>query len=46
MLAYSSTALSVIEGTQGGNLEAGPDAEAIEKCCLLGCSLWLAQLAL
>jgi hypothetical protein len=28
---------------QGWNLEAGADAEAIEGCCLLACSTWLAQ---
>ena len=28
---------------QGRNLEAGADAEAIEECCLLAYSLWLAQ---
>ena len=27
---------------QGRNLEAGVDAEAIEGCCLLACSSWLA----
>jgi hypothetical protein len=26
------------------NLEAGTDAEAMEECCLLACSSWLAQL--
>jgi hypothetical protein len=25
------------------NLETGADAEAMEKCCLLACSTWLAQ---
>jgi hypothetical protein len=33
------------ELTQGGNLEAGADAEAMEGCCLLDCFPWLAQLA-
>jgi hypothetical protein len=30
---------------QARNLEAGADAEAIEGCCLLACSPWLAQSA-
>ena len=25
------------------NLEAGPDTEAMKRCYLLSCSLWLAQ---
>jgi hypothetical protein len=33
------------ELTQGRNLEAGADAEAMEECCLLDCFPWLAQLA-
>jgi hypothetical protein len=28
---------------QGRNLEAGADAEAMEGCCFLACSPWLAQ---
>jgi hypothetical protein len=28
---------------QSRNLEAGTDAEVMEECCLLVCSLWLAQ---
>ena len=28
---------------QGRDLEVGADAEAIEECCLLACSLWFAQ---
>jgi len=31
--------------TQGWNLEAEAEAEAMEKRCLLTCSLWLAQSA-
>ena len=31
------------EFKQGWNLEAGADAEAVEICCLLNCSPWLAQ---
>ena len=44
-LAYISTTLFIAEGSQdrnsnkGRNLEAGPDAEAMEGCCLLDCSL-------
>jgi hypothetical protein len=30
-------------GTQGRNLQAGAEAEAMEGCCLLACSPWLAQ---
>ena len=33
------------ELTQGRDLEAGPDAEAMEGCCLLAYFPWLAQLA-
>ena len=32
--------------TRQGNLEAGAEAEAMEGCCLLVCSSWLAQPAL
>ena len=32
------------ELTQGRDLEAGADAEAMEGCCLLTCFPWLAQL--
>jgi hypothetical protein len=28
---------------QDNNLYAGADAEAMEGCCLLACSSWLAQ---
>ena len=28
---------------QGWNLETGTDAKAMEGCCLLACSSWLAQ---
>ena len=39
--------LWVIEGSQGRSsnriLDAGSDADSLEKCCLLGCSSWLAQ---
>jgi hypothetical protein len=31
------------EVKQGQNLEAGADEEAMEECCLLACSPWLAQ---
>jgi hypothetical protein len=33
------------ELTQGRNLEAGADAEAMEGCYLLACFSWFAQLA-
>ena len=33
------------EVTLGRNLEAGADAEAVEECCLLACSILFAQLA-
>jgi hypothetical protein len=33
------------ELTQGRNLEARTDAEAMEECCLLDCFPWLSQLA-
>lgn len=32
-------------GTQGKNLEVETKADALEECCLLACSLWLAQAA-
>ena len=35
--------LSVTEESQDRNLEAGADAEAMEGCCILACSPWLAQ---
>jgi hypothetical protein len=31
------------EFKQGRNLGVGADADAIEGCCLLACSSWLAQ---
>jgi hypothetical protein len=33
----------VIRGSQSRNLGAGADAEAMEGCCSLACSPWLAQ---
>lgn len=36
---------SITKGSQGGNLEAGADAEATEECRLLACSPRLAQSA-
>lgn len=33
----------IIEESQGRNLEAGSDAEAMEEYCLQACSSWLAQ---
>jgi hypothetical protein len=47
--AYTSTLLFITRGsqdrnsTQGRNLEAGADAEAMEGCYLLACFPWLAQ---
>ena len=38
-LACASTLLFITEGSQGRNLEAGADAEAIEGSCLLECFL-------
>jgi hypothetical protein len=29
---------STVEGSQGRNLEAGTEAEAMEECCFLACS--------
>lgn len=36
---------SVISRIQGSNLDGGTDVGAIEECCYLACSPWLAQLA-
>jgi hypothetical protein len=36
-LAYDSISLFFIKGSQGRNLEAGADAEAMERYCLLAC---------
>jgi hypothetical protein len=47
-LAYTSIpqlTIKGIKGSQGRNLEARADAEAMERCCFLACSPWLAQLA-
>ena len=41
---HSLSLEAVRTGAQGRrNREAGADAEAMEECCLLACSLWLAQ---
>ena len=40
---YSPLSNYDIVGTQGGNLKAGTNAEAMEKGYLLTCSSWLAQ---
>jgi hypothetical protein len=37
--------LFIIKGSQDRNLEAGADAEAMERCCLLAFSPYLAQCA-
>jgi hypothetical protein len=42
-LAYMYLLLLSIKGSQNRNLEAGVDAEAMEGCCLLACSSWLAK---
>ena len=34
---------SIIRGSQGRNLEAETEAEAMEECCLLAYSPWLVQ---
>lgn len=51
-LAYSFTVLFIIDKKSGQelilstkNLEAGSDTEAVDGCCLLACSLCLAQSA-
>ena len=45
--AYTSTLLFITRGswelTQGKNLEAGTDAEAMVGCYSLACFPWLAQ---
>ena len=48
-LVYTSTIVyhprkSGQELTQGRNLKAGADAEAMEECCFLTYSSWLSQL--
>jgi len=41
---YCSSSKEVRTGTHTGQEpEAGADAEAMEGCCLLACSLWIAQ---
>ena len=49
--AYTFISLFIIQGSQdrhsnGLNLQAGSDSEAMENRCLLACSLWLVQLPL
>jgi hypothetical protein len=39
--AYTSRSQSTPERSQGRNLEAGTEAEAMEELCLLACSPWL-----
>ena len=45
--AYTSTLLFITEGRTGteAGQEAGADAQAMERCFLLACFPWLAQLA-
>jgi hypothetical protein len=40
---YSPSPREVKSGTHSRNLKVGADAEAMEKCCLLTCSLCLTQ---
>lgn len=42
---HSPPQREVRTGTQGSYLESGTEADAMEECCSLACSLWLAQLA-
>ena len=47
-LTYTSILLLSTKSRQeltGQEPEAGADAEAMEGCCLLACSSWLAQFA-
>jgi hypothetical protein len=43
-LAYTQSLSTEVRYSQdsnwGRNLEAGPDEEAMEECCLLACSDW------
>lgn len=44
-VAYTSFIIKVRTGAQTRrDLEAGDDVEAMEECCLLACSSWLAFL--
>lgn len=36
---YSPSLKKIIVGTQDSNFEAGNEAETIEECCLLDCSI-------
>jgi hypothetical protein len=40
---HHSSSLKEAELKQGWHIDAEADAEAIEGCCLLACSSWLAQ---
>jgi hypothetical protein len=42
-ITYHHQRKSGQEIKRGKNLEAGADAEVVERCCLLDCFLWLAQ---
>ena len=44
-MVYTSTSQSSTEECYGRNLETGTKAEAIEECCLLVFSSWLAPFA-
>jgi hypothetical protein len=45
LLHHGSSLKEIKTESQGRNLEAGADAEAMEGCSLLVCSSWLAQTA-
>ena len=38
ILCYTFRLQSIVEGSQGRNLETGTEAETMEECCLLTCS--------
>lgn len=40
---HSPPQREVRTGTQGSYLESGTEADAMEECCSLACSPWLAQ---
>ena len=42
-LALTSQPQYTMKGSQDRSVEAGTEAEAMEKHCLLACSPWLAQ---
>ena len=42
---FTSTSKSTTKGSLDRSLGAGTDVEAVEECCLLACSPWLAESA-